>query len=288
MKLELAIIENVQREDLNPIDRAIAFNRLVEEFGFKHSQVAKKIGKSREYVSNTLRLLTLPEEIKQAVADQKISEGHARTLMMLNDRPEEQSTLFKEVIYKHLTVRETEAIARKIAHDKVRKKEYPPNPELVELEDKLSESLGTRVQIERRENGGKITIDFFSPDDVRNILALLTSHGEDRRVEKYDMLSRFIDSQKATGEEGVAPNEGENEHVGEHSAESGREAEAPTSQEHREAEERPAMAEVPSYGSFETNTHEEGATNEHVAASAADEGSSQEDDGLYSVKNFSI
>lgn len=200
LKLELAIIENIQREDLNPIDRAIAFNKLVEEFGFKHGEVGKKVGKSREYVSNTLRLLTLPEDIKQAVAGQKISEGHARTLMMLSDRPEEQTTLFKEVIYKNLTVRETESIARRIAHDKIRKKESAPDPEIVELEDKLSESLGTRVQIEKRENGGKIMIDFFSPDDVRNIIMLLSSRNKEE-VERYDMLTRFIQSRGGDTEE---------------------------------------------------------------------------------------
>lgn len=196
LKLELAIIENIQREDLNPIDRALAFSRLVEEFGFKHGEVGKKVGKSREYVSNTLRLLTLPEEIKNAVALQKVSEGHARTLMMLNDRPEEQMTLFKEVVYKNLTVRETEAIARRIAHDKIRKKETAPDPEIVELEDRLSESLGTRVQIERREKGGKIMIDFFSSEDIRNIIALLSTKDRDQ-VERYDMLSRFIQSQQS-------------------------------------------------------------------------------------------
>ncbi len=183
MKLELAIIENVQREDLNPVDRAKAFNRLIEEFGFTHLQIAKKIGKSREYVSNTVRIVALPPEILDALVNGKISEGHTRPLMMLGDRPEEQMTVFKELLYKKLSVRETEAIARRIAYDKIRKKAILLDPEILELEEKLTESLGTRVSIERRENGGKISIDYFSPEDLQNIFDLL-KNGQPTSPEK--------------------------------------------------------------------------------------------------------
>ncbi len=134
MKLELAIIENIQREDLNPVDRARAFERLANEFGFKHATIAQKVGKSREYVSNTLRLLALPPDLLEALSQGKISEGHTRPLLMLSDRPDEQSVLFKEIVFKKLTVREAEQIARRIAVDRVRKKEYGFDPELVELE----------------------------------------------------------------------------------------------------------------------------------------------------------
>lgn len=168
MKLELAIIENLQREDLNPVDRAKAFQRLSEDFGFKHQQIADKIGKSREYVSNTLRLLALPEEMINALADRRINEGHSRPLLMLTDRREEQLTLFKEIIAKKLNVRDAERIARRIAVDRVRK--YDVNPEMALLEHELTEKLGTRVQIEKKEVGGKIVIDFFSDEDVRNIV----------------------------------------------------------------------------------------------------------------------
>jgi ParB family chromosome partitioning protein len=173
VKLELAIIENLQREDLNPVDRARAFQRLSDEFGFKHVQIAEKVGKSREYVSNTLRILALPEVILNALGEGKISEGHTRPILMLIDRPEEQMTLFKEIMFKKLTVREAEAIARRIAYDKIRKKERAIDPEIVEIEQKLTQSLGTRVHIERRENGGKVTIDFFSNDDLRTILDMI-------------------------------------------------------------------------------------------------------------------
>ena len=180
-KLEVAIIENLQREDLNPMDRAAAFARLVNEFGFKHTQVAEKVGKSREYVSNTIRLLALPKDIQQALSDGKISEGHTRPLLMLIDRPEEQSVLFREITLKRLTVRDAESIARRIAFDKVRKKEYLYAPEILEMERNLSDSLGTRVAIEPKENGGKLIIDFVGEDDLRVLFAHLAA-----RIAKLD------------------------------------------------------------------------------------------------------
>ncbi|HEY9481188.1 MAG TPA: ParB/RepB/Spo0J family partition protein [Candidatus Paceibacterota bacterium] len=176
LKLELAIIENLQREDLNPVERARSFQQLVTEFGLKHIQVAQKIGKSREYVSNTIRILALPSDIIDALSQGKISEGHARPLLMLGDRPQEQSTLFKEIMFKRLTVRETEMIARKIAVEKTRKKERMFDPEMLDMERRLSETFGTRVSIEQKQKGGKITIDFFSPDDLKAIMKAIESH----------------------------------------------------------------------------------------------------------------
>jgi len=193
VKLELAIIENLQREDLNPVERARAFQQLAEQFGFKHSEIAKKVGKSREYISNTIRLLSLPEEILQALSDGKLSEGHTRPILMLKDKPQEQLTLFKEVIFKKLTVRESEAIARRIAFDKVRKQSRAFDPALVEMEDKLAESLGTRVFIEKRPVGGKIMIDFFSNDDLQKILDALQN--------QKASLSSIDDIEKATNGE---------------------------------------------------------------------------------------
>ncbi|HZS42775.1 MAG TPA: ParB/RepB/Spo0J family partition protein [Candidatus Paceibacterota bacterium] len=189
VKLELAIIENLQREDLNPVDRARAFKRLAEEFHFKHNQIAEKVGKSREYVSNTMRLLSLPEEMLTAVSEGRLSEGHTRPLLMLIDRPDEQMTLYKEIIYKKMTVREAEAIARKIAYDKVRKKERAFDPELVELEEKLAESLGTRVHVERKDQGGRLVIDFFSNADLQSILDLVRSNKPKPATE---MMEKYI------------------------------------------------------------------------------------------------
>jgi len=172
-KLELAIIENLQREDLNPVDRAKAFDQLTKQFGFKHSEVAEKIGKSREYVSNSIRLLVLPQAIQDALSEGKINEGHARPLLMLSDRPQEQEVLFREIQLKRLTVRDTESIARRIAYDKVRKKEYLYSPEILDMERELTEALGTRVAIEPKERGGKLSIDFMSEDDLRVLFTAL-------------------------------------------------------------------------------------------------------------------
>lgn len=175
MKLELAIIENLQREDLNPVDRARAFLRLHTEFGFSHKDIGKKVGKSREYVSNSLRLLQMPQDILDALGEGKLTEGHTRPLLMLSDRPDEQAVLFKEIVYKKITVREAERIAREIAKERVRKKEYLPDPEIEDIQNRLQETLGTRVHIDRKNQGGKITIDFFSPEDLRTILDTIQS-----------------------------------------------------------------------------------------------------------------
>lgn len=173
MKLELAIIENLQREDINAVERARAFARLVEEFKLTHTQIGQKVGKSREYVSNSIRLLALSEEILDALSGGRINEGHTRPLMMLASRPEEQMTLFKEIVIRKISVREAERIARRIAVDKVRKKQLIPNTELLQIEQKLQESLGTRVHIEPREQGGKITIDYFTPEDLEGIMNVI-------------------------------------------------------------------------------------------------------------------
>ena len=173
-KLELAIIENLQREDLNAIDRAKALKKLIEDFGISHAETAAKIGKSREYVSNSLRLLSLPEHMQSAVVGKEISEGHARALLALHDRPEELETLFKEIILKRLPVRAVERIARSIAQERVRKY-HRKTPEMVEIEKTLTETLGTRVIIETNnaEEGGRLLIDFFSPDDLSVLVASL-------------------------------------------------------------------------------------------------------------------
>lgn len=173
-KLELAIIENLQREDLNAIDRAKALQKLIEDFGISHAETAAKIGKSREYVSNSLRLLSLPEYMQNAVIGKEISEGHARTLLALNDHPEERETLFKEITLKRLSVRAAERIARSIAQERVRKY-HRKTPEMVEIEKSLTETLGTRVIIETNAEGGRLLIDFFSPDDLSVLVESLAA-----------------------------------------------------------------------------------------------------------------
>ena len=168
MKLELAIIENLQREDLNPVDRAKAFRQLVDAFKLTHADIGRKVGKSREYVSNTLRILNLPDDMLKALSDGEIVEGHTRPLLMLADRPEEQKTLFLEITTKRLNVRDSEQIARRIALERARKTDL--TPELVLMERELSEKLGTRVRIEKGGHGqGKVLIEFFSVEDLAHI-----------------------------------------------------------------------------------------------------------------------
>ena len=174
-KLELAIIENLQREDLNAIDRAKALQKLIDEFGISHAETAAKIGKSREYVSNSLRLLSLPEHMQSAIVGKEMNEGHARPLLTLNSRPQERETLFKEIILKRLSVRAAEHIARSIAQERVRSY-HRKTPEMVELEKSLTETLGTRVIIESNAEGGRLVIDFFSPDDLLHLAASLSEH----------------------------------------------------------------------------------------------------------------
>src|SRR3989344_3990677 len=171
MKLEIAIIENLQREDLNAVDRAKAFKQLTDQFGLKHHEIGKKVGKSREYVSNSLRILVLPQFMQDAVVAGEITEGHTRPLLMLMDKPAEQKTLFEEIKLKRLNVRDTEQLARRIAVDKSRKGDL--TPELLLLERELSDSLGTRVRIDKKENGGRVTIDFFSVEDLAHIRKML-------------------------------------------------------------------------------------------------------------------
>ena len=156
---------------------AKALRKLIEEFGISHAECAAKIGRSREYVSNSLRLLSLPEHMQAAIVGREINEGHARPLMTLNDRPEERGTLFKEIILKKLPVRAAERIARSIAQERVHK-HHRKSPEMVELEKSLTETLGTRVIIETNAEGGRLLIEFFSPDDLQQLVDTLATEKE--------------------------------------------------------------------------------------------------------------
>lgn len=173
VKLEIAIIENLQREDLNPVEKARAFKKLVDEFNLKHHEVATKVSKSREFVSNSIRILGLPEIILIGLSEGKISEGHTRPLLMLSDRPDDQMTLFEEIIVKKMTVREAEGIARGIAKERARKQNFVVDPETQNIENKLSDGLGTKVQLERIGEKGKIVINFFSVEELESLLSKL-------------------------------------------------------------------------------------------------------------------
>ena len=170
-KLELALVENLQRDNLNPVEKAYAFKKLIDEFNFIQQNVAKRIGKSRESVANTLRLLDLPAEIQRAILENKITEGHGRAILTLPDI-EKQLLLFKEIIKNKFSVRQAEALARKITVglSKKMKIKRRKDSHLVELEDKLSNVLGTRVTLTRKGKKGKITIDFFSQEELDSII----------------------------------------------------------------------------------------------------------------------
>ncbi len=201
VKLELAIIENLQREDLNPVDRARAFKRLAEEFKFSHAEIGKKMGKSREYVSNSLRLLMLPDDILDALGSGKISEGHARPLMMLVNHPQEQATLFKEIIWRKMTVREAESFARRVAYDRVRKKSLMVTPIIADIEQRLTDTLGTRVQIEHTDIGGKIMINYFSEGDLNSILTIIESKRDEAKMKEQAAVEKAQEIVDAQGGE---------------------------------------------------------------------------------------
>lgn len=196
MKLELAIIENLQREELNAVDRAKAFKQLVDMFSLKHGEIGKKIGKSREYVSNSLRILGLPQDMQDAVVTGDITEGHTRPLLMLMDKPEEQRTLFEEIKLKRLNVRDTEQLARRIAVDKSRKGDL--TPELLLLERELSDSLGTRVRIEKKEKGGKMIVEFFSVEDLAHIRHLINRKDEPSTLTPAEAMQEATPPEIAT------------------------------------------------------------------------------------------
>jgi ParB family chromosome partitioning protein len=200
MKLELAIVENLQREDLNAIDRAKALKQLVDDFGMSHGEVGAKIGRSREFVANSVRLLALPEAIQQAVMNKELSEGHARALLMVNDRPQEQATLFKEIVLKKTSVRMVEQLVRRIATDKIRK--HDKTPEMMELEKSLTETLGTRVLIENRPKGGRVLIEFFTEEDLSHITSILAERREAQAAMSMDATAAVAE---VVGEADPAP-----------------------------------------------------------------------------------
>jgi ParB family chromosome partitioning protein len=175
--LEMALIENIQREDLNPIEEALAYRRLSEEFQLKQEDIATAVGKDRASVANYVRLLKLPDEVRTEVASGRLSMGHARALLSLGDEAE-QRRLAREVIARGLSVRETESIVKKVVEGSAAPREQAePRPADVHTraaEDRLKFLLGTRVRIVRHGTRGKIEIDFGSEDELIRIYEQLT------------------------------------------------------------------------------------------------------------------
>ncbi len=172
-KLELALVENVQRQDLNPMEEALAYSSLIDEFNLKQEEVAKKVAKSRVFVTNTLRLLTLPEEIQKAIFDKRISFGHAKAILGLKSE-EEQLKLFKSILLNNLSVRASESGAKNVKVKKHLRSFNQKTPLIQDYEERLAQSLGTKVEIKKTGKSGKVIVDFFSDEELGNIMEVIS------------------------------------------------------------------------------------------------------------------
>ncbi len=167
-KLELAVIENIQRHDLNPIEEARAYVKLAEEFELSQEEIAQKAGKSRSAVANKERLLKLPVEIQKALIENKITEGHCKAILAI-ENPEKQRALFELILKSNLTVRQAENKTREISV-RTHKRTVSVDPEIKRIEEMLAGSLGTRVKLSKAGDGGKIIIEYYSREELDNIL----------------------------------------------------------------------------------------------------------------------
>ena len=175
--VEIALVENIQRENLNPIEEAHAYRRLMEEFHLKQDEIAEKVAKSRTAVTNAMRLLKLDERVQQMVVDDMISTGHARALISIED-PEEQINLAHQIFDEKMSVREVERLVQKMQEGRKEKKKKEEREDLFcrDIGEKLKEILGTKVVIRHQKNNkGKIEIEYYSNDDLDRIFSLLES-----------------------------------------------------------------------------------------------------------------
>lgn len=172
--LELALIENVQRADLNPMEEAEAYRHLADDFGLSHEMIAKRVGKSRVAVTNTIRLMNLADAVKQALVDGKITEGHARALLMLSTQKAQTSAL-QTIVNLSLSVRQAEELMRKLTGLKPIKAKKPfRNANVNDVEKKLQKSLGTKVALKYSKKGGTVTIYYYSDEELDALLDKLT------------------------------------------------------------------------------------------------------------------
>ena len=175
--VEISLIENIQRENLNPIEEAMAYKRLLTEFSLKQEEVAERVSKSRVAVTNSMRLLKLSEKVQQMVVDEKISTGHARALLAIED-PDEQLALATKIFDEKLSVRETENLIRLLKKPKQKKEKKVIENEFVykDLEEKIKAVMGTKVNINHKAKGkGKIEIEYYSDKELERIFELLMS-----------------------------------------------------------------------------------------------------------------
>jgi len=168
-KLELAIVENIQRQNLNPIEKAIGYKKLADDFNMTQEQVAKKVGQSRVSVANTMRLLSLSPEIQNALKDGKITEGHAKVILGAEGLTA-QNSLFKDIISKNLSVRKAENSMHKVRVRKHVRNLGIGDPNITAKKDKLQESLGTKVELRDSKGQGTITIHYYSTEELNEII----------------------------------------------------------------------------------------------------------------------
>lgn len=171
--LELALVENVQRADLNPIEEAAAYQRLNDDFGLSQEEVARQVGKSRATVANTARLLSLPKDVQDALITELISEGHGRAILRLSE-PSAQLSLLQRIMSRNLSVRQTEEFVTELLERQPGKAARVKSPEIELLEGELRRALGTKVSLRQRKRGGRIIIDYFSPEEFEGLYQRLT------------------------------------------------------------------------------------------------------------------
>ena len=167
-QLEISLVENLQREDLNPLEIALAYQKLTQELDYTQQGIAEKVGKDRTSVANYLRLLNLPKEIQDDLAERKISMGHARALIALED-PQLQISFSRQIIQKHLSVRDVEKMVHKLKQTIPRQKRQIPDPDLMALQEEFVKLLATKVSISGSQKKGHIKIYYFSTDDLNRI-----------------------------------------------------------------------------------------------------------------------
>ena len=175
--MEIALIENIQREDLNPIEEAMAFKRLLTEFDLKQDELAERVSKSRTAVTNSMRLLKLDERVQQMVVDEKISTGHARALLAVENK-EQQYNLANKIFDEKLSVRETERLMKNLQKEKKDKKDQKTENEFIYkgIEEKIKMILGTKVTVNHKKNNkGRIEIEYYSNEELERIMDLLES-----------------------------------------------------------------------------------------------------------------
>ena len=173
--MEIALIENLQREELNPIEEALAYRSLIKNYEVTQEEISEAVGKSRPHITNTLRLLNLPQKIMDMIDQGQITAGHGKALLRVNDE-NLQLELANKVIAEELSVRATEALAKKICEDNIKevpKKSKEKDVFIVDVEEKLRNIFGTKVNISKGKKKGKIEIEYYNEDDLNNIVSML-------------------------------------------------------------------------------------------------------------------